>query len=67
MTFAALVDGWGRVDEWGHKECPAAFFVPHESERHAGREVGEAGHETCPAACLVPAESEGHAGPEVGE
>ena len=31
------------MDEAGHKTGPAACFVPAESERHAGREVGERG------------------------
>ena len=28
------------VDEGGHMRVPAHFHVPHESKRHAGREVG---------------------------
>ena len=31
------------VGEAGHKTSPAACFVPAESERHVGREVGEGG------------------------
>ncbi len=27
------------VDEGGHMKVPAHFYVPPESERHAGREV----------------------------
>jgi hypothetical protein len=55
------------VDEAGHKVVPADNFVPAESERHAGREVGEAGHKVVPADNFVPAESEPHADGEVGE
>ena len=34
-------------DEAEHKTSPAACFVPAESERHAGREVGELAVEYC--------------------
>ena len=59
----------GGVDECGLKTSPAACLKPHESEPHAGGEVGrsQAGHEPCPAAWRMPAESEPHARREVDQ
>ena len=46
-----------RWDETGHKTCPAACFVPVESEPHAGGEVGRGWTHNMSAACFVPVES----------